>query len=122
MTGSTAARRFISRRIGCGAAHLAADPDAELLFVIVAAVALVDMDAASPNTGQLLQFTSRCVDGSQSKDHAHTGATQRREDADADACVWPPARPASHRPPRRRQIIVTLRRRPPFPARLSGRG
>jgi hypothetical protein len=37
-------------------AYLAGDPDAELLFVIVAAVALVDMDAASLNTGQLLQL------------------------------------------------------------------
>ena len=57
MTGSTAARRLISRRIGCGdPPHLAADPDAELLFVIVAAIALVDMDAAGLDAGQLLQL------------------------------------------------------------------
>src|SRR5438445_13001230 len=35
-------------------ANLAADPDGELLFVIVAAVALVDMDAAGLDPGQPL--------------------------------------------------------------------
>src|ERR1700726_4286493 len=55
-------------RLDCGApfhlaadrsgdpAHLAADPDPELLFVIVAAVAFVDMDAAGFDPGLLLQF------------------------------------------------------------------
>src|SRR5947208_16976265 len=38
------------------ALNLAADPDAELLFVIVAAITLVDMDAASLNAGLLLQL------------------------------------------------------------------
>jgi len=38
------------------AAHLAADPDPELLRVIVAAIALVDMDAARLDAGLLLQF------------------------------------------------------------------
>src|SRR5438045_9046722 len=38
------------------APNLAADPDAELLFVIVAAITLVDMDAASLNAGLLLQL------------------------------------------------------------------
>src|SRR5437773_8648437 len=36
------------------ALNLAADPDAELLFVIVAAITLVDMDAAGLNAGLLL--------------------------------------------------------------------
>ena len=56
MTGSTAARRFISRRIGAVTRRTwPADPDPELPFVIVAAVALVDMDAAGGNAGLLLQ-------------------------------------------------------------------
>ena len=38
------------------ALNLAADPDAELLFVIVAAITLVDMDAAGLNAGLLLQL------------------------------------------------------------------
>src|SRR5207237_10073865 len=37
-------------------AHLAADPHPELLFVIVTAVPLVDMDAAGLDAGLLLQF------------------------------------------------------------------
>src|SRR5262249_5754771 len=38
------------------AAYLAADPDAELLFVIMATIALVDMDAARGDPGLPLQF------------------------------------------------------------------
>src|SRR5947208_3029307 len=38
------------------APNLAADPDAELLFLIVAAITLVDMDAAGLNAGLLLQL------------------------------------------------------------------
>jgi hypothetical protein len=37
---------------------LAADPDAELLFVIVAAITLVDMDAAGLNAGLLLPIAA----------------------------------------------------------------
>jgi hypothetical protein len=37
------------------ALNLAADSDAELLFVIVAAITLVDMDAAGLNAGLLLR-------------------------------------------------------------------
>src|SRR5580704_8337508 len=57
MTGSTAARRRISRRMGLvRRLNLAVDPDAEILFVIVAAITLVDMDAAGLNAGLLLQL------------------------------------------------------------------
>src|SRR5215471_10205782 len=38
------------------AAYLAADPDAELLFVIMATISLVDMDAARGDPGLPLQF------------------------------------------------------------------
>src|SRR5437762_10913525 len=38
------------------APNLAADPDSELLFVIVAAITLVDMNAAGLNAGLLLQL------------------------------------------------------------------
>src|SRR5262249_8205984 len=38
------------------AARLAGDPDPELLLVIVAAIALVDMDAAGLDPGQRFQF------------------------------------------------------------------
>src|SRR5262249_28629611 len=38
------------------AAHLTADPDLELLFVIMAAVALIDMDAARGDPGLLLEL------------------------------------------------------------------
>src|SRR5213595_2306813 len=38
------------------APNLAADPDAELLLVIMAAITLVDMDAAGLNAGLLLQL------------------------------------------------------------------
>lgn len=56
MTGSTAAWRFISRRDGFGdAAHLAGDPHPELFFVIVAAITLVDVDAAGLDPGELFQ-------------------------------------------------------------------
>ena len=41
---------------GGDAPDLAGDPDAELLLVIVAAIALVDMDAAGFDPGQLLQL------------------------------------------------------------------
>jgi hypothetical protein len=41
---------------GSDAAHLATDPDAELLRMVVAARAFVDMDAVSPDPGQRLQL------------------------------------------------------------------
>jgi hypothetical protein len=41
---------------GSDAADLAGDPDAELLRVIVPAIAFVDVDAAGLDTGQLFQF------------------------------------------------------------------
>ena len=54
MTGSTAARRFISRRMAAVvAADLAGDPDAERLRVVVAAIALVDVDAPDLDAGVL---------------------------------------------------------------------
>src|SRR5215467_12348637 len=40
----------------CDAAYLTADPDPELLFVIMAAVALIDMDAARGDPGLPLQL------------------------------------------------------------------
>jgi hypothetical protein len=40
---------------GADAADLAADPDAEFVRVVVAAIALVDMDAAGIDAGQHLQ-------------------------------------------------------------------
>jgi len=42
--------------LGGHAACLAGNPDPELLFVIVAAIALVDMDATGLDPGQLLQL------------------------------------------------------------------
>src|SRR5262249_21433977 len=41
---------------GSDAAHLAADPDAEFVCVVVTAIALVDMDAAGLDPGQRFQF------------------------------------------------------------------
>jgi hypothetical protein len=40
---------------GGDGAHLAADPDAEFVRMVVAAIALVDMDAAGLDAGQRLQ-------------------------------------------------------------------
>src|SRR5882724_1814811 len=54
MTGSTAARRFISRRLEAVTADLPRDTDPELVGVVVAAVSFVDMDAASLHAGELL--------------------------------------------------------------------
>ena len=57
MTGSTVARRFISWADRSG--HLAdpaVGPHPELLRVIVAAISLVDMNAACLDAGLLLQF------------------------------------------------------------------
>ena len=45
------------------AAYLAADPDAERLFVIMAAIALVDMDAARADPGLPLQFDNHRAEG-----------------------------------------------------------
>src|ERR1700704_3911325 len=56
MTGSTAARRLISRRIGFVTPRTWPLIHTELLFVIVTSVSLVDMDAASLDAGLLLQF------------------------------------------------------------------
>src|SRR5882762_8527137 len=56
MTGSTAARRLISRRIGFVTPRTWPLIHTELLFVIVTSVPLVDMDAASLDAGLLLQF------------------------------------------------------------------
>src|SRR5215470_6978114 len=55
MTGSTAARRRISRRIGA-VTRRTADPDAELLGVVVATIAFVDVDAAGLDPGQRFQL------------------------------------------------------------------
>jgi len=48
-----AATHFATDR-GGDAAHLAADPDAELLRMIVAAIAFVDVDAPGLDPGQRL--------------------------------------------------------------------
>src|SRR5215813_2554435 len=54
MTGSMAARRRISRR--CDTPDLAADPDLEPVRIVVAAIALVAVDAADRDTCKLFEI------------------------------------------------------------------
>jgi hypothetical protein len=57
ITGSIATRRRYLAADGAGdAADLAGDPDLEAVGVIVAAVALVDVDAAHRDAGERLQI------------------------------------------------------------------
>ena len=55
MTGSTAARHLAADRAG-HPPHLAGDPDAELVPMVVAAIPLVDLDAAGLDPSERFEF------------------------------------------------------------------